>query len=240
MRFAALHRFIVSTTPWVRQQAVRSASVVATSSSSTTTSGKRVRTIAYHRLHEMYPLDDSPLESSLAYADSVLILSLSLPSRRETCRFHLNLQTATIGQLVDEIKAEDAGVEHVHIHDEHGLALAKSYSIHSLLSCPFTIQLNQQRTFLFDPIKRLQVKEGSSLRQTKTEGPVVEDTVAALYHAFNIMKVYHSKHSELKEEANALSTQLEPLEKVSQQLVMAFVDRTNAPRTNDVLVLLLT
>lgn len=178
----------------------------------------------------------------MAYADSVLILSLSLPSRRETCRFHLNLQTATIGQLVEEIKTEDAGVEHVHIHDEHGHLLSKSYSINSLLSSPFTIQLNQKRAFLFDPIKNLQVKDtsSSSLRQTKTDGPVVEDTVAALYHAFNIMKVYHNKYSELKHEANALSTQLEPLEKVSQQLLITFVDRAHATRTRDVLVRLLT
>ena len=188
-------------------------------------------------IHSTIP---SPESSSLAYADSVLILSLSLPSRRETCRFHLNLQTATIGQLVNEIKTEDAGVQHVHIHDEHGHALAKSYSINSLLSSPFTIQLNQQRTFLFDPVKKLQVKEGSSVRQTRTEGPVVEDTVAALYHAFNIMKVYHNKYSELKHEANALSTQLEPLEKVSQQLLVAFGDRAHATSTNDALVLLLT
>ena len=154
------------------------------------------------------------LESSLSYTDSILVLSLVLPSRQEICRFHLNLQTATVGQLIDEIKQEDSGVEHVHIYDESGHLLAKSYSMNSLLSFPFTIQLNQQRTFLFDPIRKLQIKE-TATRQTKTDGPSVENTVAALYQALNVMKVYHNKYNELKKEANELTAQLEPLEKVS-------------------------
>ncbi len=138
-----------------------------------------------------------------------------LPSRQETCRFHLNLQTATVGQLIDEIKQEDAGIEHVHIYDTNGHILSKSYSINSLMNSSFTIQLNQQRTFLFDAVNKLQIKEGT-IRQTKNDGPSTEDTVAALYHALNIMKTYHSKYIQLKTEANELTTQLEPLEKVNR------------------------
>jgi hypothetical protein len=126
----------------------------------------------------------------------------------------LNLQTANVGQLIDEIKREDAGIEHVHVYNENAHLLARSYSIKSLMTFPFTIQLNQQRTFLFDPIKNLQIKENTA-RQTKTEGPSTEDTVAALYHALNVMRVYHNNYLELKKEANELTTQLEPLEKVS-------------------------
>jgi len=127
----------------------------------------------------------------------------------------LNLQTANIDQLIHEIKLEDAGIEHVHIYDETGHLLSKSYSIKSLMTSPFTIQLNQQRTFLFDPLKTLQIKD-STFRQNKSEGPSTEDTVAALYHALNVMRVYHHKYLELKTEANELTIQLEPLEKVSQ------------------------
>ncbi len=127
----------------------------------------------------------------------------------------MNLQTANIDQLINEIKLEDAGIEHVHIYDETGHLLSKSYSIKSLMTSPFTIQLNQQRTFLFDPLKTLQIKD-STFRQNKNEGPSTEDTVAALYHALNVMRVYHHKYLELKTEANELTIQLEPLEKVSQ------------------------
>lgn len=151
----------------------------------------------------------------MAYADSILVLSLVLPSRQETCRFHLNLQTATVGQLIDEIKLEDTGIEHVHIYDKNGHLFAKSYSISSLMNSPFTIQLNQQRTFLFDPIEKLQIKQGT-IRENKTDGPSTEDTVAALYHALNVMKIYHNRYLMLKQEANELTTQLEPLEKVSK------------------------
>jgi hypothetical protein len=82
------------------------------------------------------------------------------------------------------------------------------------MTSPFTIQLNQQRTFLFDPLKNLQIKD-RIFKQNKTEGSSIEDTVAALYHALNVMRVYHHKYLELKTEANELTTQLEPLEKVS-------------------------
>lgn len=141
-------------------------------------------------------------------------MSLVLPSRQETCRFHLNLQTTTVGQLVDEIKSEDAGIEHVHIFDNNGQLLAKSYAIQSLMNSPFTIQLNKQRTFLFDPINKLQIKENLT-RSNRTDGPSTEDTIGALYNALNVMRVYHRKYHELKAEANELTTQLEPLEKVS-------------------------
>ncbi|CAF0887407.1 unnamed protein product [Rotaria sp. Silwood1] len=156
-------------------------------------------------------------ESTLSYSDSVLVLSLILPSRQETCRFHLNLQTATVGQLIDEIKQEDAGIEHVHVYDEKGHILSKSYTINSLMQSSFTIQLNQQKVFLFDPINKLQVKD-AMIRPMKTDGPSTEDTVAALYYALNVMKVYHEKYIELKNEANTLTTQLEPLEKVKNKL----------------------
>lgn len=151
------------------------------------------------------------------YCDSSLVLSLMLPSRQETCRFYLNLQTATVGQLIDEVKREDAGIEHVHICDNNGNLLAKSYSISSLINSPFTIQLNQQRTFLFDPIKKLKIKE-NIIRQIKTDSPSTEDTVLALYHALNSTKAYHQKYLELKTEADELTAQLEPLEKVRKRL----------------------
>lgn len=150
-------------------------------------------------------------EAILNHSDSILVLSLPLPSRQETCRFHLNLQTSSVGQLIDEIKQEDAGVEHVHVYDNDGKLLSKSYPVNSLMNSAFTIQLNQQRTFLFDAINKLQIKD-YTVRQVKVDGPTTEDTVAALYHALNSLKVYHSKYLELKTEANQLTTQLEPLE----------------------------
>ena len=127
---------------------------------------------------------------------------MTLPSRQETCRFHLNLQTSTIGQLSDEIKAEDSGIEHV-----------QSYSIQSLMRSPFTIQLNKQQTFLFDPIRNLQVKE-QFIREKSIDQVPIEETAVALYQALNITKIYHTKYLELKQEANDLTAQLEPLEKV--------------------------
>lgn len=141
------------------------------------------------------------------------MLSLILPSRQETCRFHLSLQTATVGQLIDEIQLEDAGVEHVHIYDQNDVLLSKSYSINSLMKYPFTVQINKKRTFLFDPIKKVEVRE-NIMKQKKTDGPSTEDTVAALYYALNALKLYHIKYLELQNEANELTSQLEPLEKV--------------------------
>jgi hypothetical protein len=161
----------------------------------------------------------------------VLVLSLILPSRQETCRFHLNLQTATVGQLIEEIKGEDAGIEHVHIFDENGSLLSKSYSINSLMHSSFTIQLNQQKTFLFDAINKLQIKD-STLRQTKIDESSTENTVAALYHALNIMKIYHSKYLELKNEANELTAQLEPLEKVKLILKKILFSDLNRSKIN--------
>ncbi|CAF3246890.1 unnamed protein product [Rotaria sp. Silwood2] len=173
----------------------------------------RITTKTINRTFSIVTKPSITSESSLVYTDSILILSLILPSRQETCRFHLNLQTATVGQLINEIKSEDAGIEHVHIYDENGYLLAQSYSINSLMNSPFTIRLNQQRTFLFDPIKKIHIKE-NILRQSITDSPTTEDTVAALYHALNVMKIYHNKYLEIKNEANELTIQLEPLEKV--------------------------
>lgn len=136
-----------------------------------------------------------------------------LPSRQETCRFHLNLQTANVGQLIKEIKLEDAGVEQVQIYDETGHLLAQSYLIKSLMNSPFTVQLNQQRTILFDPQKNLRIKD-STFRRNRNEGQGIEDTVVALYRALNTMSAYAQRYQRLKSEADQLTAQLEPLEKV--------------------------
>lgn len=141
-----------------------------------------------------------------------------LPSRQETCRFHLNLQTANVGQLIKEIKSEDAGIEHVHVYDETGHLLAQSYSIKSLMNSPFTVQLNQQRTFLFDPQKNLRIKD-STYRRNRNEGQAIEDTVVALYRALNTMSAYTQRYQRLKSEAEQLTVQLEPLEKVEIDFV---------------------
>ena len=126
----------------------------------------------------------------------------------------MNLETATVGELIEGIHREDAGVEHVQIYDEHGKLFSKSYSIHSLLQTPFTIQLNQQRAFLFDPIHRLQMKTNRKIETKTIDGPTMEDTVATLYHALNIMKIYNARYLALQREATELTERLEPLEKV--------------------------
>lgn len=46
------------------------------------------------------------------------------------------------------------------------------------------------------------------------DGPAMEDTVATLYHALNIMQVYNTRYLALQKEAAELRAQLEPLEKV--------------------------
>ena len=114
---------------------------------------------------------------------------------------------------MNEIKQEDSGIEHIHIYDENGHSISKSYTISSLINSPFTIQINQQTAFLFDPINKLQIQD-RTIRQMKTHESTTDDTVATLYHALNIMKTYHAKYFELQHEADALQTQLEPLEKV--------------------------
>lgn len=161
-------------------------------------------------------LELSSSSSSLAYDDSILILSLPLPSRQETCRFHLNLQIANVGQLINEIKSEDTGVEQVHVYDQTGHLLAQSYSIKSLMNAPFTIQLNQQRTFLFDSQTNLRIKDGA-FRRNRNEGQALEDTVAALYRALNVANVYNQRYQRLKIEANQITAELEPLEQVNLQ-----------------------
>lgn len=144
-----------------------------------------------------------------------------LPSRQETCRFHLNLQTANVGQLINEIKLEDAGVEQVHVYDQSGHLLAQSYLVKSLINAPFTIQLNQQRTTLFDPQKNLRIKD-SSIRRERNEGQAIEDTVAALYRALHVTSLYNQRNQRLKIEADQLTAELEPLEKVNRQQAREF------------------
>jgi hypothetical protein len=163
-----------------------------------------------------YAMSGCLIDDLVVHANSVLILSLVLPSRQETCRFHLNLQTATIGQLMRDIQIEDAGIEHVHVYDENGHLLSKSNRIYSLLQSSFTIELNKQRTFLFDSRHQLQMKTSSMNDQTQVDRLSTENTVAILHHALNMMNMYHRKHRQLQDEANELTAQLKPLEKVRE------------------------
>ena len=146
--------------------------------------------------------------------DDSVTLSLMLPSRQETCRFFFNLRTATVAHLMDEIRSEDNGVGDVQIYDHQGFLVSKTYSIRSLLKYSFTIQLNRQKTFLFDPMTQLSNKPSSFPEEKINENPSIENTVSALYQALNSMKIYHQKYLELQKEANTLKNELQPLEKV--------------------------
>ncbi|CAF1598026.1 unnamed protein product, partial [Didymodactylos carnosus] len=160
----------------------------------------------------------------LTFSDNVLILSLVLPSRSETCRFYLNLHTATVGHLIDEIKNEDHGVEQVQLFHENGQILSKSFSVEALMRMKFTICLNKQRTYLFDPIANLKNVRPKSFGWSKNESDdkaqmtSTNDTVAALYHAINVVKLYNEKQLQLKDELEQLNKQLAPLEIIKGKL----------------------
>uniref|UniRef100_A0A3B5K9W8 Calcium uniporter protein n=1 Tax=Takifugu rubripes TaxID=31033 RepID=A0A3B5K9W8_TAKRU len=149
---------------------------------------------------------------TVVYQNGLPVISVSLPSRRERCQFTLKPLSDCVGVFLQQLQAEDRGIDRVAIYSTDGARIASSTGIDVLLLDHFQLVINDT-THLVRPPRRevLPHEEAERLNDVKF-------LVQQLYTTLRIEEHQLSKERELIGRLEDLNSQLRPLEKVREEL----------------------
>uniref|UniRef100_A0A667XM25 Calcium uniporter protein n=1 Tax=Myripristis murdjan TaxID=586833 RepID=A0A667XM25_9TELE len=151
-------------------------------------------------------------EVTVVYQNGLPVISVNLPSRRERCQFTLKPLSDCVGVFLQQLQAEDRGIDRVAIYSTDGARVASSTGIDILLLDDFKLVINDT-THLVRPPRRelLAHEEAERLNDVKF-------LVQQLYTTLRIEEHQLSKERELIGRLEDLNSQLRPLEKVKEEL----------------------
>uniref|UniRef100_H2M721 Calcium uniporter protein n=1 Tax=Oryzias latipes TaxID=8090 RepID=H2M721_ORYLA len=151
-------------------------------------------------------------EVTVVYQNGLPVISVSLPSRRERCQFTLKPLSDCVGVFLQQLQAEDRGIDRVAIYSMDGARVASSTGIDILLLDDFKLVINDT-THLVRPPRRevLPNEEAERLNDVKF-------LVQQLYTTLRIEEHQLGKERELILRLEDLNSQLRPLEKVREEL----------------------
>ncbi|XP_004077503.1 calcium uniporter protein, mitochondrial isoform X1 [Oryzias latipes] len=154
----------------------------------------------------------APEEVTVVYQNGLPVISVSLPSRRERCQFTLKPLSDCVGVFLQQLQAEDRGIDRVAIYSMDGARVASSTGIDILLLDDFKLVINDT-THLVRPPRRevLPNEEAERLNDVKF-------LVQQLYTTLRIEEHQLGKERELILRLEDLNSQLRPLEKVREEL----------------------
>ncbi|KAM8923897.1 calcium uniporter protein, mitochondrial isoform 2-T2 [Pelodytes ibericus] len=157
---------------------------------------------------------------TVVYQNGLPVISVSLPSRRERCRFTLKPISDSVGLFLQQLQSEDRGIDRVAIYSTDGARVAASTGIEVLLLDDFKLSIND-RTYLVQPPKRelLSHEDATTMNDLKT-------LVQQLYAALRIEEHQLHKERELNGRLEDLRGQLEPLEKARLEISRRAEKRT--------------
>ncbi|NWZ95271.1 MCU protein, partial [Nesospiza acunhae] len=81
-------------------------------------------------------------EVTVVYQNGLPVISVSLPSRRERCQFTLKPISDSVGVFLQQLRAEDRGIDRVAIYSADGTRVASSTGIDLLLLDDFKLIIN--------------------------------------------------------------------------------------------------
>ncbi|CAL1544557.1 unnamed protein product [Lymnaea stagnalis] len=144
------------------------------------------------------------------YRDGLPVVTLPLPSRRETCEFTLKPISQTVGDFVQFIKDEDGGIDTVMFFTKEGSKIAKSTSIDVLMRSDFQIKINDQKYSVSPPVI---CPISSEDAQTITD---VKLLITKLYTTLNVESYQLERERDLRKRLEDLNVQIAPLEAVRE------------------------
>ncbi|XP_045493331.1 calcium uniporter protein, mitochondrial isoform X2 [Colias croceus] len=161
-------------------------------------------------------------EVSVTYKRGLPVITVPLPSRRELCRFTLRPVSQTVGDLLEQLKAEDRGVERaVAMAADDRVRIASSDTVEALLENDFRLIINDTEYYVKSPPQeRISAEEITRLSD-------VRNLVNQLYEALNVREHQIKKERELRAQLEKLSTELQPLEEKRMSLEVETTRKTS-------------
>ncbi|XP_072940909.1 calcium uniporter protein, mitochondrial [Epargyreus clarus] len=166
---------------------------------------------------------DKSDEVLVTYRRGLPVITVPLPSRRERCRFTLRPVSQTVGDLLEQVKKEDRGVERATaLAADERVRIAASDTVESLLENDFRLIINDTEYYVKSPAQeRLSSEEITRLSD-------VRNLVNQLYEALNVREHQIRKERELRAQLEKLSAELQPLEEKRMSLEVETTRRTSA------------
>ncbi|KAK6482182.1 calcium uniporter protein [Huso huso] len=153
-----------------------------------------------------------PEEVSVVYQNGLPVISVSLPSRRERCQFTLKPISDSVGVFLQQLQAEDRGIDRVAIYSADGTRVASSTGIDILLLDDFKLVINDTTHHVRPPKRDLLTHEDA-----ETLGDV-KILVQQLYTTLRIEEHQLHKERQLIGRLENLNSQILPFEKLKEEL----------------------
>ncbi|XP_053547893.1 calcium uniporter protein, mitochondrial [Bombina bombina] len=151
-------------------------------------------------------------EVTVVYQNGLPVISVNLPSRRERCRFTLKPISDSVGVFLQQLQSEDRGIDRVAIYSTDGSRVAASTGIEILLLDDFKLSINDNIYHVSPPRRELLSHEdATTMNDLKT-------LVQQLYSALRVEEHQLTKERELNGQLEDLRGQLEPLEKIRDEI----------------------
>ncbi|XP_063821068.1 calcium uniporter protein, mitochondrial isoform X2 [Ostrinia nubilalis] len=162
-------------------------------------------------------------EVIVTYRRGLPVITVPLPSRRERCRFTLRPVSQTVGDLLEQVKAEDRGVERAAaLAADERVRIAASDTIEALLESDFRLIINDTEYYVKSPPQeRLSNEEVTRLSD-------VRNLVNQLYEALNVREHQIRKERDLRSQLEKLNSELQPLEEKRMSLEVETTRKTSA------------
>ncbi|XP_048863843.1 calcium uniporter protein, mitochondrial [Brienomyrus brachyistius] len=153
-----------------------------------------------------------PEEVTVMYQNGLPVMSVCLPSRRERCQFTLKPLSDSVGVFLQQLQAEDRGIDRVAIYSMDGVRVASSTGIDILLLDDFKLLINDTTHVVRPPRRELLAHEEAERLND------VKFLVQQLYTTLRIEEHQLTKERELIGRLEDLNSQLRPLEKIKEEL----------------------
>ncbi|XP_070544249.1 calcium uniporter protein, mitochondrial-like [Ptychodera flava] len=155
------------------------------------------------------------------YRNGLPVLYVPLPSRQEQCQFTLKPFTQNVGDLIQQLRSEDGGIERAAIYNKDDVKVAKATGIDALLRENFKLVINETSYDVDPPPQEvLDSEDAEKISDVKTLIQQLYSTLNVEEHQFNHEKALIKRLEDLK-------VKIEPYEQLKKELDMKAARRTN-------------
>lgn len=159
---------------------------------------------------------------AVAFKCGFPVISVPLPSRREKCEFTLRPLTHTVKDFLQDLQAEDKGIERATAYNLDGSRISGSTGVDVLLQSNFNLVLNDESYYVSVPDEsKPPIDDFRTVAHIKT-------LVHQLYSAMNVEQHQLEKERFLMQELEKLQLELKPLEDLKTEIDHKSAQRTNA------------
>ncbi|KAL2079369.1 hypothetical protein ACEWY4_025113 [Coilia grayii] len=169
---------------------------------------ERLRTPAVLSTVLFTSLPPPPPVIELQYRYGRPVLQLMLPSRGEACRFAIRPMTMTVADFLSDVQREDPGVSSTSILTSDGQKVSSATLLDSVLGKNFQLVINDTTySVISGPSDEVCHDHLTGLEDVKA-------VVHMLYSALHLPEHQRLKERQLLERLDALTQEIQPLEKV--------------------------